>query len=353
MNRILPQQSWGRDLLGWQAIRYPPTCAWHPPGIPHLAYTLSSRWRGGNCRPYPSRMLPAVSGHGWWSRPWSRDHGHPEWVRGPRQQWNTACTHWRHKLTCMRCKQSWVRNGRVDGPGGWVEWVDGRSECVNQRWNGRYEWRWQHRDLPGCWRHKRTCRRHVSDTMRTRWAGTRTFQAFKSTWIRLQMQQRTLEHPERDWSCQTYLVKMQNVLQTSLMALGGVPGIANDTETAGDDMKSVRTRQTNEKAWNLVPIEAAEQHSDGLNGVGDCTDGLRECMATQSIAGDVRTTWNEAEHSPMHSRWSDPTVQWRRVSASDANLYVPTNAPNKVLNATGRIIVFGRVESGNATILCS
>ena len=83
---------------------------------------------------------------------------------------------------------------------------------------------------------------------------------------------------------------MQDVLQMSLMALGGVPGIANDTETAGDDTKSVRTRQTNEKAQNLVPIEAAEQHSDGPNGIGDRTDGSRECMATQSVAGNTRMT---------------------------------------------------------------
>jgi len=85
-----------------------------------------------------------------------------------------------------------------------------------------------------------------------------------------------------------------------------MPSVANNTETAGDNAKNVRTRQTNEKMRNLIPIEAAEQRSDGQNGVGDCMDGSRECTATQSVVGNARTTRNEAEHSPNALKTEQP-----------------------------------------------
>ena len=44
---------------------------------------------------------------------------------------------------------------------------------------------------------------------------------------------------------------------------------------------------------------------------------------------------------------SDPTYQWKRVSTKDIDVYPPWNAP---IEALGRTLAFGEVESGEKAI---
>ncbi|KIM68355.1 hypothetical protein SCLCIDRAFT_20264 [Scleroderma citrinum Foug A] len=124
--------------------------------------------------------------------------------------------------------------------------------------------------------------------------------------------------------------------------------------------ENVRTTRKRMKPPDL-PVEVAICAPAESDGLGDRTDMSSVCTDMHSIGVGTETAEKEAENvsnrrngsktqnSPYTHEivTSDPTYQWKRVSAEDIDIYLPWNAP---IEALGQTLAFGEVESGEKVI---
>jgi len=109
------------------------------------------------------------------------------------------------------------------------------------------------------------------------------------------------------------------------------------------------------------PFGTTRTAPDEPNGVGDHTDGSSRCTDVHSIGNGRETAENDSRsvrkrqteaqtrNSPKAHEIAtpEPTKQWTRVSIGGGDVYVPFNAPIAIPT---RRIVFGRPESGDEAI---
>jgi len=109
------------------------------------------------------------------------------------------------------------------------------------------------------------------------------------------------------------------------------------------------------------PFGTTRTAPDEPNGVGDHTDGLSRCTDAHSVGNGRETAENDSRsvrkrqteaqtrNSPKAHEIAtpEPTKQWTRVSIGGGDVYVPFNAPIAIPT---RRIVFGRPESGDEAI---
>jgi len=136
-----------------------------------------------------------------------------------------------------------------------------------------------------------------------------------------------------------------------------------DTETPAIAPEDVSIPQNEQELLNL-PMETARWTPDAPNGVGDHTDGSSRRTDTHSIGNGRETAENDSRsvrkrqteaqtrNSPKAHEIAtpEPTKRWRKVSAGGIHVYIPWNAPVAAIETANRNIVFGRPDSGDEAI---
>ena len=133
--------------------------------------------------------------------------------------------------------------------------------------------------------------------------------------------------------------------------------IKNNAKTATNATKTIRASPNEPKLQNS-PIEAAKQRSEERYGLSNRTDALTIRRDSHSVGNNTKTAGNISKN--IRTRQIDPKMrnsphtpengtpkhsyQWRKVSAGSINVYAPLNVQIAPL---GRNFVFGQVGGGD------
>ena len=133
--------------------------------------------------------------------------------------------------------------------------------------------------------------------------------------------------------------------------------IKNDAKTATNATKTIRASPNEPKLQNS-PIKAAKQRSEERYGLSNRTDALAIRRDSHSVGNNTKTAGNISKNVRTRQidpkMWNSPhtpengtpkhSYRWRKVSAGSINVYAPLNAQIAPL---GRNFVFGQVEGGD------
>jgi len=137
-----------------------------------------------------------------------------------------------------------------------------------------------------------------------------------------------------------------------------VPSVQTNALTTANVTENVSIPRKRAKPLNS-PKETARRRPDKPNGCGSHADTSSVHTDVHSVGSGTQTAGNETksirtrqnssrtQDSPNGGDISTPkrTYQWRRVSVSDGDVYVPRNAPVVAIETANRIFAFGEVES--------
>ncbi|KIM55534.1 hypothetical protein SCLCIDRAFT_30320 [Scleroderma citrinum Foug A] len=141
---------------------------------------------------------------------------------------------------------------------------------------------------------------------------------------------------------------------------GESPSVETNANRPANAPEIVRTTQKRGKLPDL-PSQSVRRATDKPNGVGDVTNTLSVQTDDHSIGNDTGTAENEMksirtcrngskmQNSPIRAQIAmpEPTYHWSRVSVDNIDVYVP---PNALIETASRNLVFGQVEGGEELI---
>jgi len=131
---------------------------------------------------------------------------------------------------------------------------------------------------------------------------------------------------------------------------------ANAKETVSTPRKRPKPPDSPSRSAKWTPDEpdGCGSHADASSVRTDahCGGNETETAANETERVRTRRIGSKAQYSPGTRETTTPKRprRWKRVSAGDIDVYVPSNAPIEVLGTASRRIVFGRVESGGKAI---
>ncbi|KIM57362.1 hypothetical protein SCLCIDRAFT_28844 [Scleroderma citrinum Foug A] len=141
---------------------------------------------------------------------------------------------------------------------------------------------------------------------------------------------------------------------------GDALSIETNTSTTANEMQSVSIPRKKAKPPDS-PVDTTRTTPVEPNGFRDHTDGSDAWMDVQSVGYKRETAENETEsvstrqvdaqmRNSLHMTevgMPEPTIQWRKVSGNNIDVYIPWNAP---VEALGRTFAFGWLESTGEAI---
>ena len=142
-----------------------------------------------------------------------------------------------------------------------------------------------------------------------------------------------------------------------------VPSIQTNALTTANAKETISTPRKRPKPpdspsrsakWTPDEPDGCGSHADASSVRTDAHCGGNETETAANETERVRTCQigSKAQYSPGTRETTTPKRprRWKRVSAGDIDVYVPSNAPIEVLGTASRRIVFGRVKSGGKAI---
>ena len=141
----------------------------------------------------------------------------------------------------------------------------------------------------------------------------------------------------------------------ALSGRGDTLSVETNTSTTANEMQSVSIPRKKAKPPDS-PVDTARTTPVEPNGFGDHADGSDAWMDVQSVGYKRETAENEMERvstrqvdaqtqNSLHTTevgMPEPTIQWRKVSGNNIDVYVPWNAPVEALGQTFTCVQMAR-----------